>query len=246
MNKILLSSERLISTYKKNQLKILELKKVQDVFHEKTKEKRNEIYDEYCDKINALEKQRDKIYYSLDKQLEKIDHKTEKKISRLYTPINDVKRIIYFLNQKELQLVFDVSKITNYHYDYLELLEQYTNDHLKLALYIAKNGRPKNKYSLIIVGMCQFGKRNNYILKLPCDYGVSLHHSEIQWFDVTKIIKHFDSIQSAKKYHESNKIGIVLNSFLQEYHTVLQEYKEAINNYSISDFTEIINQGKLS
>lgn len=242
---MLIDASKLISTYKKNEHLISKLKKVQDEFHKQKKEKENKIYFEYDKKITALEKERDQIYDSLDKQLEKIDHKTEKKISRLYTPINDVKRIIYFLNQKELPLVFVVSKTTNYRHDYLELLEQYTDDHLKLALYIAKNDRPKNKYSLIIVGMCRFGKRDNYILKLPCDYGVSLHHSEIQWFDIVQIIKHFDSIQSAKKYHESHKIGIVLNSFLQEYHTVLQEYKEAISNYSISDFAEIIHQEKL-
>jgi len=35
-------------------------------------------------------------------------------------------------------------------------------------------------------------------------------------------------------------IYAVLNSFLQEYHTVLEQYQEAISVYSISDFTEIL------
>lgn len=237
---MLIDTPKLISTYKKNQHLISKLRNTQHKINEDVKKKRNKIYHEYDDKITALEKQRDKVYDSLDKELEKIDHKTEKKISTLYTPINDVKRIIYFLNQKELQLDFDASKTTN-RYGYLELLGKYTDEHLKLACYVAENDRPKNKYSLVIVGMCRFGDHSeSKILKLPYDYGCNLSHSEIQWFDIAKIIKHFSSIESTKKYFESHNIVQMLNSFLAEYHTVLEQYQEAISVYKISDFAEIL------
>ena len=238
MSKILLSSKRLVSTYKKNQTKISELKKSQDKFYEQIKKKYNKIYCEYDDKITALEKQRDKLYHSLEKEGEKANNKAEKKIDYLATPINHVKRILYFLNQKQLKLEFDVTKTTTRH-GHLELLEQYTTDHLKLALYIAENSRPKNKYSLVVVGLCRFGKHDSKILKLPYDWGSNLHHSEIH-FDICVNVKHFSSIELTKQYHQTHKIGQILNSFLVEYYEILEQYEEAINNYCISDFKEIL------
>ena len=239
MSKFLLSSERLVSIYKKNQTKLSELKQIKDEFHEQTKKKHYKIYCECDDKITALEKQRDKLYRSLEKEEEKVNDRTEKKIDRLYTDISNVQRIIYFLNQKELTIEFDVTKTTN-RYGHLELLEIFTTDHLKLACYIAENSRPKNKYSLVIVGMCRFGTRAEHILKLPHDYEVSLSHPNIQWWDVEQAIKHFSSIESAKQYHQTHKIGVMVNSFLAEYYRVLEQYQEAVNNYSLEDFTEIL------
>lgn len=239
MSKILLSSERLVSTYKENQRKISELEKSQDQFHEQIKKRYNKIYCEYDDKITALEKKRDKLYHSLEKEEEKANNKTEKKIDYLYSPISHVKRTIYFLNQKQLKLNFDHTKTTNRH-GYLELVEQHTTDHLKLGCYIAENSRPKNKYSLVVVGLCRFGKHAEHILKLPYDYEVLLSNDEIQWWDIEQAIKHFSSIELAKKYHQTHKIGQALNSFLVEYHKVLDQYQEAVNNYSISDFADIL------
>ena len=137
-----------------------------------------------------------------------------------------------------MELKFDVIKTTN-RYGHLELLEQYTTDHLKLACYIAENRRPKNKYSLVIVGLCRFGKHDSKILKLPYDYGSNLYHSEIN-FDICVDVKYFSSMELAKQYHQTHKIGQILNSFLVEYYAVLEQYQEAISAYSISDFVEIL------
>ncbi len=242
MTKILLSSERLVSTYKENQTKISELETIQEKLKDKNQNKKSRINSKYYDKIRALEKEQNKILNDLENKMQKINSNYEKKISELYNPITDVERIIYFLNQEKLELNFDCTKTTNYNDRHLELIEQYTKDHLKLGCYIAENNRPKNKYSLIICGICRFGDhdRDSKILKLPYDYGVSLYHNEIQWWDIAINLKRFDSIESAKKYHESHKIEKILKSFLVEYHTILEEYEETINSYSLKDFAEII------
>jgi len=245
------SVQQLISIYKENQHTILELKQVLDELHDQNQEERRKTFNKYHTKFIALEEEQDqelnKLETKQDQELNKLETKIQqinsdydKKISELNIPISDTKRIIYFLNQSKVKLNFDVNKTTN-RYGHLELIQECYDVDLILVSYIAENDRPKNKYSLVIVGMCRFGDHNNSkILKLPYDYKISLYHDAIQWWSIEKEVKVFDSINSAKKYHKSNKIENIFKDFFTEYHTIKQEYLKAITTYTLDDFAEII------
>lgn len=240
MNEKFLSSKNLVSTYKENQNLISELKQLQDEFRLENNNQSSKIRSQYYKKMKALEKEENKLLNDLENKMREINTNYNNKISELSISLNKVKRIIYFQNQSKIELNFDVTKTTNRD-RYLELIGQYKEPfNIHLALYIAENNRPKNKYSLIIVGMCRFGDHSDSkILKLPYDYGCDLSHSEIQWFDIAKIVKCFDSIETAKKYCKTHYIQTMLRSFFQEYSQIDTEYTKAISHYSLEDFAEI-------
>jgi len=111
-------------------------------------------------------------------------------------------------------------------------------------MYIVENGRPTNKYSLIIVGDCILGGSdyNEKILKLPYEYMGWRSGFDCSYNNIQIPVKHFKTIQDAKQYHSKHNIKAILKKFFVRYHIIKVEYDEANTKYVISDFEDIVRE----
>lgn len=231
----------MVSQYKKNKQEIASLKESQEKLEEEQKEKISQISQRYCDTIRELEKQQYLETGKLQDQIDTAKEKTDSAISELSKIKATLDRVIYFLKQQQKK--FDctpLDEITN-HSKHLELIEKYQDKCMSIHMYIAENRRPKNKYSIIIVGKSKLGSsnRDDSILVLPHSYGVDLH---CQNADILSDVKHFTSVDGAKKYHKTHGIQKVLKEFLEKYNDVKSEYEQTCKKYSLDDFATTLHE----
>ena len=237
-------SSAMVTQYKKNKQEIASLEESQEKLEEEQKEKISQIKERYRNTIRELEGQ---MYVETKKLKDEIDstqNKTNSTIEQLSSPMNKTERVMYHLRRAENTLdVTYADSIKNSRDRHLELIEKYSDSTISLQMHIAENGRPTNKYSLVIVGECLFGERSDdKILKLPYEYLGWRDRFDCSDNNIQVAAKHFKTIQDAKKYAANNNIQKILKKFFTQYDTVKAEYAEANSKYNISDFEEIFRE----
>jgi len=223
----------MIKEYKNNQK---EIKKINDNLGKSREKNKKEIYkiryDIYDKKITALQDERNKKINKLNDEFKKIEIKEKEKIEKLSVHISKVKRILEFIriNKKGVREL-DFKAYSYYGYPrekhYLKPIDTIADDKFKkIQVFICENDKPKNKFSLCVVGMTIF---NDDVLKIPYSYGLHIS-KEDGYFNIGLGLKDLPREQELKDFYGKNKDNI-LKEFLQEHKKAELEYKEVLENY---------------
>jgi len=231
----------MISAYNKNTKSIADLRESHETLEKQNREKITEIRERYHKTISDLENQMHIETGKIQDDTDETDKKTDSEIGELQKIIQKTERITYYLKRKYHTPDTKCFESIKNH-GHMEFLEKYSDGIMSLQLYVAENGRPTNKYSIVIVGDCILGG-NDYkesILKLPYQYTGWRNGFDCSGNNIQVTPRHFKSIQDAKQYCAKNGICQILKEFFAEYEKAKSEYDEANSKYCLADFEEII------
>jgi len=236
-------SSAMITQYKKNKQEIVSLRESQEKLEEEQKEKISQIKERYHNTIRELERQQDLETGKLEDVIDSSEEKTNSTIDELSSPMNKTDRTMYYLRRagKTLDITY-ADSIKNKSDEHQELIEKYSDGTtISLQMHLVENGRPTNKYSLVIVGECLLGGRDHdeKILELPYEYMGWRSRFDCSHNNIQVASKHFKTIEEAKKYAANNNIQKILKKFFTQYNVIKKEYDDANSKYNISDFEEI-------
>lgn len=232
----------MITQYNKNKKEIASLENTQETLEKEKREQINEIAMRYNTTIHELDKQKNRENDKLQEDIDSAEKETSQKIEKLSEAKTTLDRVLYFLKIENKKLdSSSLNEIKNYHDKHLETAQTWSDECMELRLLIAENDRPKNKYSIIIAGKSKIGShdRDDSILVLPYSYGT---HINAWHLDILTDVKHFTSINDAKKYLKTYDIQSILKDFFVRYNAVKTEYDSVISKYTLSDFEQIINK----
>jgi hypothetical protein len=237
----------LIKQYKENEA---ELKKISEQLDKDKEKLQEEVYDikykEYDEKIEALKKERDdkikKLKDSFDKEREQPSQEKKDELSEV---IKKVGRVF---------MLFDVikgDKDTNfkvYNFDYprnekgeiirdekqeitINPMEVLQDDKFKkIAVYVYENRKPKNKYSLAVIGRTIFSDK--YLLYEVRNYGLDVREYGA---NIISVLKDMPTQQELLEWYKKNKANI-LKDYLEKHKVVEQEYSEALKLYEVKEW----------
>jgi len=184
------------------------------------------------------------------KEMEKFKEKIEKEKEPSFEKIGEFKRILEFIkiSKKENKInpvvyFFDyprnekgeVIRTENGNYpdkekQYLKPLRILKNDEFaKIQTFIYENDKPKNKYTLCIIGKTIFNKK--LIEKIPYYYGLGVHDEDT---NIRAWLRDAPTKEELIKWIDKKKD--VLKDFLEEHKAVEKEYKEVIESTKTKDW----------
>jgi len=211
------------------------------------------------DKASEQMRKKDSFYYDrirkLDdekyEQLHKIELEKTKKVNLLKDDIkllsdhiNKVERILKFIDiyrNKNTVVDPDFKVEGQYHYGErmpLEIIDVIQKEYLCLKIVVAENRKPKNKYSLCVVGKHIF---NDDLLRLPKSYGLPI---SAFCEDVAMLIKEAPDSAPLKKYYEASKHKFI-DDLLLQYEAVEQEYNAVQTNFLTDEWITLYLEWKL-
>lgn len=159
--------------------------------------------------------------------------------------VNEI--IKYLKNKKEIQKFnaeIKNQKITAYKDKEIIFLNQfrYADDYLQLLPIIVENGKPVNKYSLILIGSCAF---HNFIHLNNHYYNTNLKDTDT--LNYISVICSKPTKEELIKTCEKKTDGVNFFKFpIDEYNTIKQEYEHAITNYTLDDFKPLFTPRTVS
>ena len=227
----------------------LKKRRIMDVnrtkLEKQTKYEKYEIRKKYSD-------QRSKIDIKEEAELEAVAVESEtrkQKMRKLDHILSEtgykINEILYFLNVSKDSLNNSGKKKINQKSAgrnrnwYWEELERLVEDDLELGLYIAGNDRPKNQYSLVLLGNTRFEEKCMskifYRGMLDCFY--------TEGWTIEMNIIHFREIEDARTYHAKNQIKGILKKQLREHHILSEKYRHICNRYNLEDFEQARQDG---
>ncbi len=192
------------------------------------------MWDVYGPRIRQLENERDGEINKVKEQAEAEYQQTRERIIELNKPELQVKRILEFLGlDTESDLAVQDSDIHAYRDNYTEPLGYlFRDDYLEAKLFIVGNGKPKNKYSLVVYGKCLFTEE---LLKLRYGYGVAGYTHER--YQLVAHLRDFPAVSDAKAWLEKNRAKLDL---FDGYKVVKQEYLATKADYNLGMFKDFI------
>lgn len=193
----------------------------------------------YQDKITNIEKEIRNLLSKQSKEKERIQkafNDSEEKREEADKPLNETiekaNREFRFMDliksENDRDTSFEVrfpGQDCNY---YIEEIYEVLDYGFTLKVFIAENGKPVNKYSIILVARHIYGDliKPIYRQHLPfyCDGAMSTNH--YTGFDIEKRIKDASTVEYLKTQFEKNKDKI-LKPFLDELAQCLKEWDQA-------------------
>jgi hypothetical protein len=211
---------------------------IRDGLDKSTEEKNDRIcliHQDYWQKIRQLEQERDEKTRAIENEKRIGEQSAKERIGKLDEDIVKVERILNFLKlgMRKRDIDFDENEIKNYRDRYIEHLGVvYQDEFIKLVALIAENSRPKNKYSLCVVGKSIFSEKD---LTFGYCYGLDLNISG-NGFDIAVLFRHAPTVEELKRHFSKG----ILVSQIEHYKGVKAVYLETLNMYKVNDFRGII------
>ena len=194
-------------------------------------------YEVYEPQIRALQDERDHIQQANRTDFEEKRALKQKEIEELYLVVKQVKRILSYLHlERPADMAIDDDDITTYrdkqkvNLDYI-----FEDEYLKIKLFIVGNDKPKNKYSLIALGRTLFTEDQ---LKLTYGYGLSINTKNR--CQLQEVLREGPSVEELLTWLGKPSQSQLLTGLQGDYHTVKAEYLDAIEQYQVDDFMELI------
>ncbi len=228
-----------IEEYKDSLESVNLIKKDIDLIVNKKNEEARIIRDEYWDKIRLFEHERDnKIEIIEDSLNEKIKERN-KEIDNLELSINKIRSILSLIATSRRKTDLSLNVYSNYNYggkrNNLKPIGILGDDEFKnIRVYITKNNKPKNKYSLYAVGMSVFRES---LIKMNKDY-TSIINRDGGYLDIEKHIKDLPEEKLLLSYYEKNK-NEILKDFLAEHKKVEEKYKFVLKSCLTKDWIRL-------
>lgn len=216
-------------------------KEIEDIRDATDKQTRTLRYEVYQEKIRNLEEERDREIKVIEAASQEQVGNRKATIESLQTVRNQVSQILEFLRldtTRDLSIDDDdIHPHTGYapHPQFKENLGYCVDDdYLKIKLFIVENGKPKNRLSVIALGKCLFPEG---LLKLTHSYGLPVYTSHN--YNLQVVLKDFPSVEQAKDWLNKHKSSYII-TYLVGYEAVKLAYQEALKNYKVSDFQELV------
>lgn len=239
-------TENLLKISKENSKVIDTLNKAREKEREEIHDKIREVENKYYKKEQEIRELKSKEERVLRNKNEKLQEEYTKKVEELHNPIGELKKIFSLFEVIKEYKNYGVPTPEVYYHDYIRNEKGYLegdkqkffynpvmvlveDDFKKILLYITKNDKPKNKYSLIAVGNSIFNKGN---LSLPYTYRIKAH---IDNANIREEIKEYPTEKECKEYAIKNKEKI-LRDFLVNHEKVEKEYLEVKPLYELKEW----------
>ena len=234
-------AEAMIALVRKNQVEIGRLKADHEGLSNEKKEEQKEIRDRYHTTISELQTQERHMLRNLEKEIDASQTKLDKDVGELSDAKAKIDRIITLLRAEQKKLATEQQeKISNHRDRHLEIVESLTDDCIDLRLLIFENDRPKNKYSVGIVGTSKIGSWNygENILELPHKsiWGLTFYGN------IEYVVTHLPTLDEARKYAKARNIRKMLKDFFERYDKVHEEYQQVCQKYTLKDFADILEE----
>jgi len=233
------SADSLVEVYKKNETEIDRLSKMRDEEGKRYEAEARKIHDWYWRKTRALEDRKDNDLYAIQKERTRLEDVVSTRIETLYQPIKQIKRILTFLRMETEELTIDDEKLkqkdVSWRETYFEPLGYLIDDDfLKVRLYITDNSRPKNKFTLAVVGICGFPDsiiewRHGYVHDLDTWH---VPHNIVMELKVAASIEELKIFLNKRREH-------LISLIKQNYDEVKAEYLEVISTFKLEDFEDL-------
>lgn len=241
-----LESDGIIEGYLKNQAEIARINAEADAAENGVKAQMKELADEIYRRQRELDEEKSRKSMIFENCLTSVKNTRKHNLEPLYEQINRVRRIIAMLRIAEtFKPVQEIKEdeVKTYREGYLEWIGYlYNDDHLKIRLLIAGNGKPKNKYSLIAYGRDAFNDTKLLDNSGVYSYGIHLNDS-YNGFSVRVELGSFPEIEDAKAQKHTNKHKR-LKQFIADFEALKADYLEVTAKYKLSDFEQITAQEK--
>jgi|ERR1035437_9031863 hypothetical protein len=188
----------------------------------------------YCEReenlqkaINILQDEKRTLYNNFSNEKDLTKHKLKNDVEALFSPIEKYNRIIELIgvSKQEKDLNFKVTGVSGYKEFYKIIDSPLNDDFLNLKVVIYNNVKPKNKYSLVLVGRSIFGRREN-LIKYPYSYRCDLRIEPGANIETT--LKDAPTIEELEAFWQ--KIKTKEFSFTPEHNKLVEDYKWVLNN----------------
>lgn len=211
--------KEMIKQYQENRKVIDSLSAHLEKKREEKAEAMRQISVKYCDLKYHLTKMEEKETKNIVAVYEKGEATIKQSIAEHSEIIAQVKRILAFkaIAKKPVDLSFEVK---TYHSITIELIDTIKTSCLELRVYIYENGKPKNKYALVVIGKSIFGY-NEKLGKFPRSYGLRLNDHGA---NICLAFKDSPTVESLKEYYDKNKAKL-LRDFLTQQAELEKEYE---------------------
>lgn len=193
---------------------------------------------EYRDKIWNLEhEKRDKVA-KLESARDEFIAGMEGKITEHCALIKRVQRVLECFRtetNKDLTIA-DAVELSPYAFQYQESLGYLLDDDLlKIKLFIVGNRKPKNRFTLAVIGRSIFGEP---LIKFPQGYGLDISSLHIR-NSFEKALRDAASAEELKEYVTRHRDDI-LKPVIDEYRQLKAEYEFNLATYQLSEFEKLI------
>jgi len=206
-----------------------------DAFYDQSRTRDEKIRDRYGERIRRLEQQKRNATYELERRTTQARAELTLQIENEERAISEVQRIKEILQLAETLTdkpapTWDDTQIkVPFNGEVIPWGTFYKDRYMLIRLYVYKNGKPKNKYTLAAYGVTLFPasswQGDNPLILAPDDY-VKLHASETGLrFNVATIVKDAPTLADLGIYYNKRKDKI-LKDFLQKHKELIEEIEQ--------------------
>ncbi len=191
---------------------------------------RDRVWDlehEKRDKVQKLESARDEFIAGMDA-----------KIAEHYTLVKRVQRVLecFRMETGKNLTIADTVDLNQYAFQYQESLGYLLDDDLlKIKLFIVGNRKPKNRFTLAVIGRSIFGEP---LIKFPMGYGLDISSLHVR-NSFEQALRDAASAEELKDYVARHRDDI-LKPVIDEYRQLKAEYVSNLATYQLSDFEKLI------
>ncbi len=219
------------------QMKVDSLSKERDKVKDIMATEINKVEQEYRDRIWELESEKRKKLQLLETAQETFVNGMDGQIAEQYGLILRVRNILeYFrIDTGKVLAIDDTINLHRYACQYQESLGYLLDaDLMKIKLFIIGNRKPKNCYTLAVVGRSAFDES---LIKLPKSYGLDISCGD-RW-DIEEGLRDASSAEELKEF-AARRRDTFLKPVIEEYRRVWKEYVNVKQTYQLSDFEQLI------
>ncbi len=197
----------------------------------------NKVEREYSDRIWDMENEKQKKLRLLETAQETFVNGMDGRIAEQNGLILRVQRILeYFrINTGKVLTIDDTLNLSRYAFQYQESLGYLLDaDMMKIKLFIVGNRKPKNCYTLALLGKSAFGEE---LIKLPKSYGLDISSGD--GWDIEEGLRDAASAEELKEF-ATRRRDTILKPLIEEYRKVWKEYVNVKQTYQLSEFEQLI------
>jgi len=213
---------------KRKQIRTLDAKK--NIVEEAASRLKDEIKDRELDKISEVQSQAASERSTVNEHAHDIIAPLIENVERLTLEIADVEQKIKHLKYREKiagkTVQFDDSKAIAHRYELKPLGLLYEDEFTIIKLFIVGNDRPKNKYTLSMVGNTLL----DGLIKVPYDYGCNVDYGNIRRSILSRpTVEELERYAQNLRHHE-----------ISYYADVKEQYLQTVADYTLEDFKAVL------
>lgn len=225
----------MIAEYRENRKIIAKLNNQVDKKREEADQATQKIRSKYQALKNKLHEEETKEMDDIATVFNEEKSKFEQVITEKRKIIDQVKRILLLkkIAKKHPNPCFEVKSYRDKDIEVIESLVK--TSCIDLRVYVYGNSKPKNKYTLAVIGNSIFVDFDHKLIDLPCFYSLGLNDHQA---NVRIWLKDNSTVESLKEYYHKNK-GKLLNEILAKHAKLELEYQAVQKNNNTQEWEQL-------